>query len=305
LPVGPAFSALFAESVLTPIDWELKAQRIEYVRFNDDFRFFCRNEIEAQRALQTLADLLWKVGQFTTQETKTKISSRSDFLERAGSDGWLEKLREVNQQQSYAHADQTRPVNDDLVSAARGVLIQALDPNHVAWIRLSKAAFSALPLREQLTVLPTVLAQLARVWSIAPLVQRSLRDFAASGYDTKMAVRLVVSSLSESQQTPDYAMTWLLHAFQEGDWSHKELLSSLNARLDPSLPIARRELLLALRGLGVAREIKFDPHDPWQARAFQYSTGAPPSTLPLRDKGRRARWDEALTDLITVLSRGQ
>lgn len=79
VPVGSAASRLLAEVTIGDVDQALLAEGVEYVRYSDDFRFFCKTESEAYRCLVLLARFLWENHGLTLQQHKTRVVSAERF----------------------------------------------------------------------------------------------------------------------------------------------------------------------------------------------------------------------------------
>lgn len=73
IPVGSAASRLVAEVTISDIDQLLLSEGARYVRYSDDFRFFCSSEAEAYKYLTLLARALLDNHGLTLQQNKTKI----------------------------------------------------------------------------------------------------------------------------------------------------------------------------------------------------------------------------------------
>lgn len=82
IPVGNAPSRLLAEMTLADVDKALLANRISFVRFNDDYRIFAHNHSEAYRSLVFLADTLFRNHGLTLQQQKTLVTPSKKFQER-------------------------------------------------------------------------------------------------------------------------------------------------------------------------------------------------------------------------------
>lgn len=72
LPVGSNASRILAEAELSQIDNFLLSRKIDFCRFVDDYRIFCKNSIEAHRILIMLIERLNKDG-LALNCSKTKI----------------------------------------------------------------------------------------------------------------------------------------------------------------------------------------------------------------------------------------
>lgn len=59
LPVGPQFSRPIAELILDSVDRELYENGIKFIRYVDDYKFFCESESDAYRKLIFLSQKLY------------------------------------------------------------------------------------------------------------------------------------------------------------------------------------------------------------------------------------------------------
>jgi len=73
IPVGNAPSRLLAEMTLADVDEALLANRVRFIRYNDDYRIFTQSYSEAYRHLAFLADVLSRNHGLTLQPQKTKL----------------------------------------------------------------------------------------------------------------------------------------------------------------------------------------------------------------------------------------
>ena len=292
LPVGPSISALLAELILIPIDLHMLALGARFIRFNDDYRFFCRTEVEAQRNLQDLAEALSHTAGLTLQNLKTRIWDRDTYFEKVAST-WLTELYPENEMEE--DSDERR-----LVESARRVLEKSLDLNHVAWVKLFRDAFKALPLEDKKAVLPLILEQLARVWGVAPQLSRSLEALLQTSDGGQELLELVSARLADqSMNLQDYAASWVLHAFWKKEWKGKESLADLDLTLKPAHFIAaRRELLIALRDTHAAASVYYDTENPWHHRARVWATRTTQGTPVSEDLNNRLEWLNALYQAI-------
>jgi hypothetical protein len=79
VPVGSAASRLIAEITIADIDQALLAEGSKYVRYSDDFRFFCKTESEAYGCLALVARFLWEHHGLTLQQHKTRVVPVRNF----------------------------------------------------------------------------------------------------------------------------------------------------------------------------------------------------------------------------------
>src|ERR1044072_5716489 len=199
------------------------------------------------------------------QEAKTKIFSREDYQTKL-EDSWLQQIYDQGESEE-------KDPNRKLVDSAKLVLQKSVSEDHVAWVRLCCEAFRALPIEDKKEMLPVLLEQLARVWAVAPQVSRSLEALSVTSAGGSEMIELVSDRLTnKSACLPDYAVSWILHAFWNKAWKGKEILASLDPELSLSQAAARRELLIALRHTAVADSIAFNRRDVWQHRAYVWAT---------------------------------
>ncbi len=81
LPVGGPAARLLSELLLNATDRLLMTTGIMFCRFADDYRIFTTNQAEAYKALVFLSEKLLKNEGLSLQRSKTKILSRSEFLQ--------------------------------------------------------------------------------------------------------------------------------------------------------------------------------------------------------------------------------
>lgn len=80
IPVGPSTSILFAEACLNDVDQKLMSDGYVHTRYVDDFRIFCRSELEAVKALHAITKYLFTAHRLSLQAHKTRILSTADFI---------------------------------------------------------------------------------------------------------------------------------------------------------------------------------------------------------------------------------
>jgi hypothetical protein len=82
IPVGPYASRLLAEAVLIDVDAYLHSNKIDFVRWVDDYNIFCKSEYEAQFTLFALGEWLFSNHGLTLQSAKTKILPVARFKDQ-------------------------------------------------------------------------------------------------------------------------------------------------------------------------------------------------------------------------------
>ena len=100
LPVGPYASRVLAEALLIDVDSYLVSERLDFVRWVDDYYFFTRTEEQAQEILISLAQRLYERHGLTLSALKTKIQAKETFRRRFQADPAREvdeRLQRVNE----------------------------------------------------------------------------------------------------------------------------------------------------------------------------------------------------------------
>ena len=82
LPVGPQFSRPIAELILDSVDRELYENGIKFIRYVDDYKFFCESESDAYKKLIFLSQKLYDSTNLKLNGHKTKILPIEIFQEK-------------------------------------------------------------------------------------------------------------------------------------------------------------------------------------------------------------------------------
>jgi hypothetical protein len=308
LPVGPAASAFFAELVLNDIDAALLASGLTFVRFNDDYRFFCGTEGEARMAIQLLSDLLWQGCGLTIQTAKTRVSGVGDYETRLPDPhDWLRNLRRgalLSNPYGPVEEPNRSPKEQKLLNSARSVLHQALESNHVMWLRLGREALGALPLHERTGEIPGLLDDYERTWPLARDISRTIAWAARSNslnYERTLSqIAENIDSDRKLQNIPDYGWTWLMNALVQKDWPSIDQLPHHSSRFAREMAV-QRELVLALRNdASRARKVRINPADPWHRRAMLLATG---DEGVHSDRSETTAWDRELNAALSEFER--
>ena len=304
LPVGPQFSAFFAEAVLNDVDASLLGAGATFVRFNDDYRFFCASELEAKTREQQFAEALWRAGKLTPQEAKTRPFRVEDYLRRIRPEptSWLEELEQrladVDPYADVQHDDLEEPIKLQ-VDEARALLQKSIAPDAEADARLCRRAFMALPLPEQLELIPQVLEQLARVRLVTQNLSEAVHIGVPRHPDTNAEIsigllrRLQSVAIAATGTGNDFTRLWLCNAFIAREMPHPpDLLECW--RSSPNDLLMLREIIIALRGSLPATPIETD--DTWLRRA-QIVAGC--TLARPRVSSTAERWNVALEDAVS------
>lgn len=303
IPVGPSVSAFLGEAVMAAVDNQLLSRGVRYVRFNDDFRFFCCSELQAREQLAVLEGALTALG-LSMQREKTRICDATKYLEERheSREWWLRKLgREVITASDYEEAAKYKAKFSE---SAMAVLLKSIDGEHAPWLKLGRQAFRAITPEQKSNVIPHLLAEIERVWAFASDIAMALRYDTANEEWSELSGDVpgslaVGASKASDQQTLEFALIWILDALQRRDWPERALLAPL-LRILPTSSAARRELVMALKDVVDDSLLSLYGGSRWvdrcQAR-LGLSLSAEGTAV---NETAAAQFETALTDAITA-----
>ena len=79
IPTGPFASRLLAEALIDDIDRQLSGKSVDFVRWVDDFNFFTKSFVSAQRTIFELSKWLYEEHELTLHPAKTRILKVEDY----------------------------------------------------------------------------------------------------------------------------------------------------------------------------------------------------------------------------------
>jgi len=264
LPIGPAASALFAEAVIADVDDFLRMRGLRYVRFNDDFRFFCGSEGKARQALRDLAGYLWDGHGLTLQARKTTIMPADRYME------WrfpeprddLTRLAAITEQlfsgnpyatRSYSALDAEEQALVDQLDL-EGLISQSLEDQHTVDVNLLRMALARMTALCRADSADLLIQELPRLFPVIPNVVRFLRVFSALGAEERSNVggRVLNYLSSTAESLSEFEAMWLLSLFGDGTWNNVEQLAQLKYRLHAS-KLAQRKIAAAFAHMNCNR----------------------------------------------------
>ena len=86
IPTGPFASRLLAEALIDDIDRQLSGKSVDFVRWVDDFNFFTKSFVSAQRTIFELSKWLYEEHELTLHPAKTRILKVEDYSKTLLSD---------------------------------------------------------------------------------------------------------------------------------------------------------------------------------------------------------------------------
>lgn len=299
IPVGSAASRLVAEVTISDIDQLLLSEGAHYVRYSDDFRFFCTSEAEAYKYLTLIARALIDNHGLTLQQNKTKIVPvdvfRTKYLRENEkreletlSERFYELLVEIGIEDTYGEID---------YSALSPEYQEAIDQLNLKGI-LQEQINEEEP---DLSLLKFLLRRLAQIGDtdavdlifdnfskFVPVVREAIEyilsiETLTSEKKRELGERLIMICRDETSTASnlEYSRMYLLRPFAlDRDWnSDDKYVKVFNDSLDE---FSRREILLAMgrskkdfwfRG----RKQNLQEMTPWIRRAFIYAASCLPN----------------------------
>ena len=80
LPIGGPASRILSELALNSVDMHLRARRVSFCRYADDYCLFCNAKSDAYRSLVLLSEKLFNEG-LVLQKSKTRILTATEFYD--------------------------------------------------------------------------------------------------------------------------------------------------------------------------------------------------------------------------------
>lgn len=278
VPVGPYASRLLGEAVLIDVDASLESQKIDFVRWVDDYNIFCKSEYEAESVLFRLAEWLFLKHGLTLSAAKTKIVRikryKSDFLSErekglTDRDTVVEMLREFTGGYETTEGGEDEPDEKQVERALavlqgydlEGMLKASLKDTALVDYEAVIYALTKLPripgapadLKRQ--VLDLVIDSAALLYPVAEHIARyvlSFDDLTASER-RRIARKLLKPLKSKRNPPPPYYAMWVLHVFaSSSSWNHSQDLIALYR--EAKSEVVKRYAALAIHTSGSRAE---------------------------------------------------
>lgn len=261
IPVGNAPSRLLAEATLSDVDSSLKANGINFIRFNDDYRIFCKSHTEAYRNLVSLADTLFRNHGLSLQQQKTDILSSDIFLERyliTPQDREISKLHESFDEliEILDLSDPYAEINYDDLDDEQKTLIDSLNLLEILTNEISESEPDLAVVRfilRRLTqlhdnsVLNEIIENIDSLHPAFPDIINYISVFSDLDEVNRHEIGNKLLNLFENSIVSelDYHKMWCLHLFSETSiWNQTDHFVRLyNNSVDN---ISKRKLILAL-----------------------------------------------------------
>lgn len=295
LPVGPYASRVLAEALLIDVDSYLVSERLDFVRWVDDYYFFTRTEEQAQEILISLAQRLYERHGLTLSALKTKIQTKEMFRRRFQDDPAREvdeRLQRVNEFSSRfdPYSDEEIELSEEERAELAELDIEELieesirdrelvDYETLASLLRHPELLSVLPPAARKTLGETLLRNIAHLYPIAGSVAEffgTFSDLPAS--DRRRVQTRLLSSLlpRHGKWPPEYYILWILSLFANQDgWAHSSTF--VRVLRDHRSEIVRRAAALAIakhgnRADALEARAKFGSASPLEQLALLLAT---------------------------------
>ena len=289
LPVGPNASRLIAEVAIHDVDQALRGEGLNFVRYADDFRIFCKTRKDAYIALATLAEILWKnhgltlVGQKTAilpvelfrqryfrSEGETELEhlseSFADIVDALALETWYEDIE-------YDDLDDEQKASVDALNL-EGLLTEQLQRENID-IQLTKFVLRRLSQLQDADVADEILTSIDNLYPVFTDVVNYLDNLKhLTGSPTLIGIGKSVLNLMDNSVVShlQYHRLHLLNLFaSNATWGNVHEITQLLSQFSDHF--TRRKLILALGKAGQNywfRRYKTDwqVFSPWERRAF-------------------------------------
>jgi len=261
IPVGQTVSRLLAEIAISDIDQALLSENINYCRFSDDFRIFCKDETEAYSCLSFLANCLFVNHGLTLQQIKTKILTKNEFREyfltteemqeeKSLSEKFSDMLSEIGITDWYEEIDYDELSEEDQEKIDSLNLIDILNKelakDNIDY-GLMKFVLGRLTQINNAEAKDVVLSKIEVLYPVFKDVVCYLKGIRKFDTSTKNSIgKKLLSYLTNSFITHlEYHRSWILSVFTEDtEWDNEKVFCKLYSEMLDVF--SKRELILAM-----------------------------------------------------------
>ena len=299
IPVGSAASRLIAETTISDIDQLLLSEGARYVRYSDDFRFFCDSEAEAYKYLTLIARALIDNHGLTLQQNKTKIVPinvfRTKYLRENDkqeletlSERFYDLLAEIGIEDTYGEIDYDSlpPEYQDAIDQLNleGILVEQIHEEEPD-LSLLKFLLRRLAQLGDTNAIDLIFDNFSK---FVPVIRETMEyllqiESLSAGKKAGLGKKLIKIYRDNTSTAShlEYSRMYLLRPFAlDEDWnSDDQYVRIFNDSLDE---FSRREILLAM-GRGKkdfwfrGRKQNLQEMTAWIRRAFIYGASCLPS----------------------------
>ena len=268
IPVGPYASRVLAEALMIDVDRTLLTKKFNFIRWVDDFVFFCRSDAEAQHALFFLAQWLYEEHGLTLHGAKTKIIPKQDFIENETNT----REDKLNQRENFiksilenttSYEEEDDQLDEETQTRLESVnlkemLVEAIEDKDIVDYEMVTLLLGRISRKSnfrnewRLDWVNTVLENIEHLYPISDSVANffaSIEDMGDS--ERKHISRALLKPIFRSSNIPppEYYVMWVLNIFAtDGKWNNADEI--LRVFFDTESDVCRRYAALALSKVG-------------------------------------------------------
>ncbi|MDD9725262.1 RNA-directed DNA polymerase [Roseovarius sp. SK2] len=273
IPVGPYASRNLAEALLIDVDDALTGKKFDFVRWVDDFAFFCKSDEEAQHCLFFLGQWLFEKHGLTLQGAKTKIVPVETFVDHhlQTHEGRLEEraeiLRDLWGRISPYEDDEEEELNEEELEELQAVNFQQMlaeslqDIDNVDYEMISFLLGRLTRIDEfqdewRATLVDLVLDNLEHLYPISDSLARFFKSFEniEAVERRRIARSLLRPILKGKVPPPDYYVMWVMSIFMSSEhWNNADKILKIFSETHSE--VVRRYAALALEKNGTRAQV--------------------------------------------------
>ena len=286
IPTGPIASNLLAEALLHEVDEYLLSFGFRFVRFVDDYYFFCNSESECLKALFLLGTRLQDTQGLSLNTYKTRVFTKEQFADEKKKqnrpdielrDTVIKKVFNGNPYATISY-DQLTPEQQIMINSmdAKKILEVALKGDQVVDISAIKFVLNVLTALRRPELVDPVLDNLGRLYPVSNSVARFLNvfDTVDSADRIRIGTRLI-EFIDNGEDISKFQTLWLLEPFTHSEkWNN--LISLRKIARDYPDRLIRRQAILSLGQIGdrsalLDVKLRVGETVDWEQRAIIYA----------------------------------
>jgi hypothetical protein len=275
IPVGPYASRILGEAILIDVDSQMHSKSIDFVRWVDDYNFFCRTEYSAQSTVFGLAEWLFVNHGLTLQSAKTKILTSNQFTTEiltqpqehlTDRESIIALLKDSRISSFYEDDEDDEELDEvevqELINNLRafdlhGMFVESLSDQSLVDYEVVKYVLTRLPripgADEELksSLLELVLDNVALLYPVAEYVAGYVLSFKNLTVPARnqIAKKLLGPLKSKRNPPPDYYAMWILHIFSTSpDWNQNRSIVNIFQKSNSEIVKRFAALAVAVSG---------------------------------------------------------
>lgn len=279
IPVGPYASRILAEAVLIDVDSFLSLNKIDFVRWVDDFHIFCKSEYEAQANIFNLGEWLYSNHGLTLQSAKTRIYPISEYKKNIIAETPKENLskrdtavallqkvetdyKDEGQEKQELDKDEVIAITEKIQAVdLLSMLKESISDKSLVDYKIVKYVLTKLPLIPGLLdelkheILDLIIDNAGLLYPVSEEIAKYILSFKDITKPEKKQIgkKLLKPLTSKHSPPPDYYVMWILYIFSTSkDWNNiKDIIKIYK---DSNSEITKRYAALAVAKGGSRNE---------------------------------------------------